>query len=1437
MGVSVAKQDAVVTNLVGQLKAKDEQGNVRDVTIGDLIKNGEQLIFSPSAQFILEMADGSVVDETSLSPDDPALPPSQEEGLATAPVSADAEIAALQAQILAGEDPTAGLPETAAGTAAGGGGNEGTEFITLDRAADETIAGSGYDTSGFDLTAAPVIDEPIIAEENILPISTSSSITLSEINLPQGSDPLASALSQANTITLASPNGIASVLINGVEVFTGGVFAGPTTITSASGTLTITGYDTATGILSYSYTLNSAVDHSASDIQADIFAVSLTDILGNNTTSTITANLLDDAPNGQDDSGNIGEDDSTISGSVIDNDTQGADSATVSQITNADGANLVVAQATSISGTFGVLQISADGSYSYQLSNQLDAVQSLAQGEKVTDTFTYQLTDSDGDSSIVTLNIIITGSNDAPVITTDDDIDGEDAGSVVEAGNLDDGTPFLGVPSVGGTLAADDIDNGAVLTWSIDSGVGNLGNFSIDPDSGTWLYTLNNALADGLAEGESAQELFNVTVTDEFGGTDTQVVTITVIGTNDSPILTVDSSGSVTEDASDTVLTNSGVLSFSDVDISNTHIISFIYNGDISWSGGTLTPAQEAALSAGFNADTNSWDYSTLNSETQFLGAGESITMSFDVTVTDNDGATDTETVTITINGNNDAPDALADTNVVNEGIDENHADLITGNVISGESHGTVNNIDYEDVADTDTDINNQIFNIVKVTNFDNLTIGDGSGAIGEDVLILGQFGTLTISSDGSYSYQLDDSNPNVDALGNDETAIDVFTYWIDDGNGGQASTTLSITIIGTNDGPTAFSDTNVVTEIAGDLETVAITGNVILGEDHGTVNNIEYGDVVDTDPENQTLTAVVVQGGGTPSVVNEQGDTVVEGLFGTLTISADGSYSYLLDDSNPNVNALGNDDTLYDEFTYWIEDPDGAGSSATLSITILGTNDGPTAFPDTNVVTEGTDDINAAVITGNVIIGADHGTVNNIDYADVSDTDPENQLLTAIEVQGAGNPSDVSEVGDTIVIGQYGTLTISADGNYSYQLDDANEAVNALWIGDTLNDEFTYWIEDSDGAGSSATLTITINGANDSPILDAATNGGVEETDGSVLLSTQGTGYNYSDVDTNETGHTISATNTNVSWNGGVLDGALANTLAGGFDVEVTDQLNDDWNWTYEVDNSLVEFLADGETITLTYNVVLSDSASDSNIQAVTVTIAGTNDEPILDAATNGGVKETDGPVLLSTQGTGYNFSDIDTNDTGHTIDATNTNVSWDGGVLASGLAETLTNGFDVEITDQLNDDWNWSYEVDNSLVEFLADGETITLTYNVVVSDAASDSNIQEVTVTITGTNDVPTISATQSAGFVEALDAAAQVLSDSGTVSFGDIDTTDVVDITFVSDDNITWNNGDSEIIDAGLASALVAGFNTGVLDADAPGDTPWNYDTAGLDLDFL
>ncbi|MGX2955067.1 immunoglobulin-like domain-containing protein [Shewanella sp. JL219SE-S6] len=68
----------------------------------------------------------------------------------------DSEIAQLQALIAAGEDPTASLPDTAAG---GAQGNEGTSgFVSLARSGAETLAASGYDSAGVEADAITLQD-------------------------------------------------------------------------------------------------------------------------------------------------------------------------------------------------------------------------------------------------------------------------------------------------------------------------------------------------------------------------------------------------------------------------------------------------------------------------------------------------------------------------------------------------------------------------------------------------------------------------------------------------------------------------------------------------------------------------------------------------------------------------------------------------------------------------------------------------------------------------------------------------------------------------------------------------------------------------------------------------------------------------------------------------------------------------------------------------------------------------------------------------------------------------------------------------------------------------------------------------------------------------------------------------------------------------------
>ncbi|WP_185826948.1 retention module-containing protein [Shewanella canadensis] len=1289
MGVSIAKQDAVVTNLVGQLKAKDEQGNVRDVTIGDLIKNGEQLIFSSSAQFILEMADGSVVDETNIISEEPSLAPTPEEELATAPVSTDAEIAALQAQILAGEDPTAGLPETAAGTAAGAGGNEGTDFITLDRTADETIAGSGYDTSGFDLATAAAVDEPIIAEENILPTLTSSSITLSETNLPQGSSPLASALSQANTITLAAPNGISLLVINGVEVFTSGVFAGLTSITSASGTLNITGYDAATGILSYSYTLNSAVDHSAADIQADTFNLSLTDILGNNTTSTITANLLDDAPSGQDDSGNIGEDDVSVSGSVIINDTQGADSSTVSQITNSDGASLAVAQPTSISGNFGALQISADGSYSYLLSTQLDAVQSLAQGEQVTDTFIYQLTDSDGDSVPVTLTLTITGTNDTPVITTEIG-DGADQGTVIESGNEDDGTIVPGIPQTTGTLTATDIDNGAILSWS-GTATGTFGSFVIDAVTGQWTYTLDNQLVDSFAENSATQEEFLVTVTDEFGASATQLVTITINGTNDSPIITssaADAAGSVNEQPAEGVVLDSdtqtatGTLTAGDVDT----------GAVLSWSG------DADSLYGSFSIDpvTGEWTYTLDNQAAEILAEGEVVQESFLVTVIDEFGATDTQTVTINITGKDEATVIANDSNTIDEGsvalgnVLDNDSDdddqlTVSSFTVEGNSYSADTSVDLENgtlvlnsdgtyVFTPDTNWNGNVPIITYTTNtgatatltivvepvndapdaFNNsyslneggftsgniITDNTGSGVDsdidGGALNITHINGVAVTFIGGTAIIPIGDGTLTINQNGSftydhngEEPSPTSFTYTINDGLGGTDTASVFFNINPVNDGPFAEDDSFSVDEGA------LLAGNVITHIDNN--DGLQDSDGGDGGILN------VTQVNGVDLVFNLGWSQDIAVGNGTLRIQANGTFEYQHNGSDP--------EEVPPTFQYTLSD--GAGTAtAVVTITTNAVNDGPFAEDDSFSVDEG------ALLGGNVITHIDNNdTLQDSDGGDGG-------ILNVTLVNGIDLIFGLDGWSQDFVVGN-GTLRIQADGTFEYQHDGTDP--------EETPPTFEYTLSDNTGTDT-AVVTITTNAVNDGPFAEDDS----FSVDEGALLG----GNVITHIDNNDT------LQDSDGGDGGILNVTQVNGVDLVFGL-------DGWSQNFIVGNGTLRIQADGtfeyqhdgtdpEETPPTFEYTLSDGTG-TDTAVVTITTNAVNDGPF---AEDDSFSVDEGALLG-----GNVITHIDNNDTLQDSDG------GDGGILNI----TQVNGIDLVFG---LDGWSQDFIVGNGTLRIQADG-----------------------------------------------------------------------------------------------------------------------------------
>ena len=104
-----------------------------------------------------------------------------------------------------------------------------------------------------------------------------------------------------------------------------------------------------------------------------------------------------------------------------------------------------------------------------------------------------------------------------------------------------------------------------------------------------------------------------------------------------------------------------------------------------------------------------------------------------------------------------------------------------------------------------------------------------------------------------------------------------------------------------------------------------------------------------------------------------------------------------------------------------------------------------------------------------------------------------------------------------TALAGAHGSLVLNASGAFTYTVNETNAAVQALRQStSTLTDVFDYTMRDTAGATSSTTLTVTIHGANDAPVLTVQT-GDQNTTIGSTFSLTLPVGT-FTDVDTGDT-------------------------------------------------------------------------------------------------------------------------------------------------------------------------------------------------------------------------------------------------------------------------------------------------------------------------------
>ena len=313
----------------------------------------------------------------------------------------------------------------------------------------------------------------------------------------------------------------------------------------------------------------------------------------------------------------------------------------------------------------------------------------------------------------------------------------------------------------------------------------------------------------------------------------------------------------------------------------------------------------------------------------------------------------------------------------------------------------------------------------------------------------------------------------------------------------------------------------------------------------------------------------------------------------------------------------------------------------------------------------------------------AEDGTLTATGGLSISDADANNAAVHFADVAATAGANG------------YGSFTLAA-GSWTYTLDNASAAVQALNAGEVVSDTHTFTASD----GTTQAVTVTITGTNDAPVIAGSFTGAVAE-DGTLTATGA---LSISDADANNAAVHFADVAATAGANG---YGSF--TLAAG-------------SWTYTLDNAsaAVQALNAGEVVSDTHTF----TASDGTTQAVTVTITGTNDAPVIAGSFTG------------RGGRGRHAH-------GHRRPVHQRRRCQQRQQCTSPTLPPRP-----EPTATAASRWphgSWTYTLDNAsaAVQALNAGQVVSDTHTFT----ASDGTTQAVTVTITGTNDAPVIAGQRS------------------------------------------------------------------------------------------
>jgi outer membrane protein OmpA-like peptidoglycan-associated protein len=805
----------------------------------------------------------------------------------------------------------------------------------------------------------------------------------------------------------------------------------PITITAVS----VPAHGTAV-IVGDSVTYTPAADYSG----PDSFTYTITDGNGSAATATVTITVtgVDDVPVAVDDTATVDED-LAVTTAVLDNDTGLGDGPLVVTIAvpPAHGTAVVDAPAGTITYT-------------------------PAPDYHGPDTYSYTVTDADGDPATAVVAMTVTSVDDVPLAVADVAPVVEDTETPIDVlGNdtgLGDGpiTVTITTPPAHGTVV---VNGDNTVTYTPDPDY-------VGPDT------------------------FSYTVTDGDNQSSTAAVAVTVSDVDDVPTA-ADDTATVVEDVATLI-----DLLGNDTGLGDGPIVVSVPTPP---AHGTLTLEADNTV--------------TYTPDPEYSGPD-----SFEYTVTDNDGQTSTATVSITVTGVDDAPDASDDAATVAEDtatpIDVLANDTGLGDgpiavtITAQPAHGTVvvnpdNTVTYTPDPDyhgpdsfeyTVTDGDGQTATgavAVTVASVDDVPVavadapsvtedtatpiavlgndtGLGDGPITVAITTPPAHGTVVVNDDNTVTYTPDP----------DYSGPDTFSYTVTDGDNQTSTAAVAVTVTSVDDVPVATADTATVVEdtatpidvLANDSGlgdgplvittsdpehgTVTVSGGIVTYTPDPDYHGPDTFSYTVTDADGQTATATVTVDvtsvSDTPAAVADTvtatedapstlpvlgndtglGDgpivvTATDPAHGTVVVNGDGTITYTPD---PDYHGP-------DSFEYTVTDADGQTSTATVTVTVASVDDVPVAVDDAATLVEDTS-TTVAVLANDSGLG-------------------DGPLVITTSTPTSGS----------VVVNGDGTIT------YTPNLDFHGP------------DSFTYTITDADGQTATATVNVTVARFNQAPV------------------------------------------------------------------------------------------------------------------------------------------------------------------------------------------------------------------------------------------------------------------------------------------------------------------------------------------------------------------